>query len=96
MTYRFTRAAVEDFENLYAAGVSAFGVDQAERYVAELIEALTFLATFPMAARARPELGSETRSHPFRSHIILYRPDGSDILIQRIRHGREDWVPAST
>ncbi|MDP2214915.1 type II toxin-antitoxin system RelE/ParE family toxin [Phenylobacterium sp.] len=91
MAYRFSRKAAEDLENLYLYGAATFGVARAELYVAGLVEALEFLSHFPMAARARPELGPATRGHPYRSHIIFYRPDGANIFIQRIRHGGEDW-----
>jgi toxin ParE1/3/4 len=91
VTYRFSRKADEDLENLYITGAREFGVAQAERYYTGLVEALEFLASYPRAARARPELGPETRGHPYKAHMIFYRPDGADIFIQRIRHGSEDW-----
>ncbi len=39
----------------------------------------------------RPELGTASRIHPYKSHIIIYRLDGQDILVQRVRHALEDW-----
>lgn len=91
MTYKLSRKAAEDIETLYVAGVEVFGIAQAERYFGGLIAALEFLAANPLAARARPELGPVTRSHPYKSHIIFYRPEGAGIFVQRIRHGAEDW-----
>ena len=91
MTYRFSRKAAEDLENLYIHGALEFGVEQSERYYTGLIEELEFLSAYPQAAKARPELGPTTRGHPYRAHMIFYRPDSADIFIQRIRHGREDW-----
>ncbi|HTO40254.1 MAG TPA: type II toxin-antitoxin system RelE/ParE family toxin [Rhizomicrobium sp.] len=96
MAYRFSGKAAEDLENLYVFGAEAFGIAQAERYFAGLIEAVEFLAAFPTAARARPELGPATRAHAYKSHMIFYRPDGSDIFVQRIRHGSEDWSSGSS
>lgn len=75
-----------------AYGIEAFGVEQARRYYTGLIDVLAFLAEYPQAARARPELGPVTRGHPYKAHMIFYRPDGADILVQRIRHGSEDWL----
>lgn len=92
MTYRFSGKAAEDLENLYVAGAREFGIAQAERYFSGLIEALEFLVSYPLAARARPELGPETRGHPYKAHMIFYRTDGAGILVQRIRHGNEDWL----
>lgn len=96
MAYKFSRKAEEDLEVLTAHGIEQFGVAQAKRYYLGLIEALEFLSTYPQAAKARPELGRTTRGHPYRSHMIFYRPDDGDILIQRIRHGREDWLADAT
>jgi toxin ParE1/3/4 len=93
MVYRLSRKAEEDILDIYLSGAAAFGQDQAERYHAGLEQAFLFLADFPRAALERPELGGSSRVHPYKSHIIIYRLDGADIFIQRIRHGSEDWLP---
>lgn len=92
VTYRLSRKAADDLESLTAYGIETFGVEQARRYYTGLIDVLQFLAEFPQAARARPELGPATRGHSYKAHMIFYRPDGADILVQRIRHGSEDWL----
>lgn len=92
MTYRLSRKAEEDILQIYLTGAAEFGEDQAERYHAGLEQAFAFLADFPRAAPERLELNPPSRVHPYKSHINLYRIDGSDILVQRVRHGREDWV----
>ena len=92
MAYRLSRKAEEDILHIYATSAAEFGVNQAERYHAGLEQTFVFLSNFPRAAPERPELGRPTRVHPYKSHIILYRLDGEDILIQRVRHGSEDWV----
>jgi toxin ParE1/3/4 len=94
MAYRLSRKAEEDILQIYVTGVGEFGVDQAERYHAGLEQAFVFLSDFPRAAPERPELGRSSRMHPYKSHIIVYRLDGPDIFIQRVRHGREDWMGA--
>lgn len=93
MAYRLSRKAEEDILDIYLSGAVAFGQDQAERYHAGLEQAFVFLADFPRAALERPELGRSSRVHSYKSHIIIYRLDGADIFIQRIRHGSEDWLP---
>ena len=91
MTYRLSQKAEADIRKLYVFGVKNFGVNHAERYFSGLFEAFEFLANFPLAARLRPELRGETRAHPYQSHLIFYRQDGTDIFIQRVRHSNEDW-----
>ncbi|MBC7667402.1 MAG: type II toxin-antitoxin system RelE/ParE family toxin [Gemmatimonadaceae bacterium] len=92
MTYRLSRNAEDDVIQIYVTGVTEFGVDQAERYHEGLERAFAFLSDFPLAAPERAELKGSIRVHPYRSHIIIYRLDGADVLIQRVRHAGEDWL----
>lgn len=92
MAYRLSRKAEEDIFQLYVAGAEMFGVDQAERYHEGLERAFELLSEFPFAAPERAELERGSRVLPYRSHIILYRLDGPDIFIQRVRHASEDWI----
>ncbi len=92
MAYSLSRKAEDDVIEIYVAGVAAFGFDQAERYHDGLERAFVFLSDFPLAAPKRAELKGSSRVHPYRSHIIVYRLDGADVLIQRVRHASEDWL----
>ncbi len=92
MVYRLSRKAEADILDIYLTGAGAFGQDQAERYHAGLETAFAFLSESPRAAPERAELGG-SRVHPYKSHIIIYRLDGADIFVQRVRHGSEDWLP---
>ena len=92
MGYRLTRQAEQDLIDIYLTGASDFGVPQAERYADGFGRSFAFLAEYPRAARERVETRPRVRIHPYRSHLIVYITEGEDILIVRIRHGREDWV----
>ncbi|MES2444611.1 MAG: type II toxin-antitoxin system RelE/ParE family toxin [Pseudomonadota bacterium] len=92
MTYRLSRKAEDDIVAIYVTGVREFGFDQAERYHAALAQIFEFLAENPRGARERTELDPPVRAHRYKAHLIIYRLDGSDILILRVRHGREDWL----
>lgn len=92
MAYRLSLKAEEDILDIYLTGAGEFGQDLAERYHAGLEQTFQFLSRFPRAAPMRPELGHSSRVHPYKSHIIIYRLDGEDIFIQRVRHGHEDWM----
>lgn len=95
MAYRLSLKAEDDITQIYVTGVEMFGVDQAERYYEGLEQTLNFLSDFPFTAAVRTELKGLSRVHPYRSHIIIYRLDGPDILIQRVRHASEDWIRQS-
>lgn len=92
MTYRLSRKAADDIVQVYLTSVEMFGVDQAERYHEGLEQSFRFLSDFPLAAAERTELNGSSRVHPYRSHIIIYRLDGPDILVQRVRHASADWI----
>lgn len=91
MAYRLSRKADEDVVGIYVEGARAFGAEQAETYHVGLTETLAFLAEYPKAARERTETQPPVRVHPYRSHIVVYVIEGNDILVLRVRHGREDW-----
>jgi len=92
MTYKLSQKADEDIITVYIEGFRTFGATQAEKYHAELEHTFHLLSSSPMLARERFEITPPVRIHPFRSHIIIYTVDEKDdVLILRIRHGREDW-----
>lgn len=94
MAYRLSRAARQDVIEAYLQGEALFGEDQADRYLVGLHGVFAFLAENPRAARERLELDPPVRVHRYGSHLIIYEIDGDDVLIIRLRHGREDWQAA--
>jgi toxin ParE1/3/4 len=91
MDYKLSRKAEDDVFHLYVEGAGQFGRHQAEADYAGLEQVFAILAEHPRLARERDEITPPVRIHPYRSHIVIYVTDGDDILILRIRHGREDW-----
>lgn len=92
MNYKLSAAATEDIIGIYLDGIEAFGIRQAEAYHAALKACFDLLSGAPLIARERTEFTTPVRVHPFKSHVILYRIESDDILIIRVRHGREDWL----
>lgn len=92
MAYKLSVNAEGDIVRAYREGVRLFGVEQAEKYYAGMEQAFEFLSDTPKAARERTEITPPVRVHPYRSHIIVYLIDSEgEVLILRIRHGRENW-----
>lgn len=91
MSYKTTRLADQDIIDIYVHGVTAFGIDQAERYHEGMVSVFDLLAENPHLTRERPEFDPPVRLHPYQAHMIAYiiRDDG--ILIIRVLHGRQDW-----
>ncbi len=48
------------------------------------------LAAQPFVGRERPELGSDLRSFPVSSFVIIYRPTDDGVEIVRVVHARRD------
>lgn len=93
MPYRLAKTAAEDLRQIYIEGVHLFGADKAAQYHARLGEAFEILAVHPKLARERPEIFPPVRVYPCGSHVIIYHTETSgDVLILRVRHGREDWM----
>ena len=91
--WRLTPSAADDIAAIFMHGVEAFGIRQADAYHAGLEAAFEFLARYPRAARERTEHSPPVRAHPYRSHLIIYEIEANeDVLILRVRHGREDWA----
>jgi toxin ParE1/3/4 len=91
MAYRLTHKAEEDLTEVFLSGIRDFGVIQAEAYLEELVQTFDLLADNPEIGRLREEFRPAVRIHPHGAHIVIYRDVDADVLIIRIRHGREDW-----
>jgi toxin ParE1/3/4 len=92
VAYRLSLAARQDLRTIYTDSESAFGEIQAGRYITGLRRTLAFLADNPRAARERAEFEPPVRVHRYGSHVVVYVLDAEDVLVVRIRHGREDWA----
>ena len=93
MGYTLSKKAEEDIVRLYLEGAEMFGAQQAERYHAGLERVFRFLSDHPEAAREREEIDPPVRVHRYGSHIVVYVvQEAANVLIVRVRHGREDWL----
>lgn len=51
------------------------------------------ISAYPLAGRQQDIVAETVRILPFRSHIIVYRPDVEDqVRILRVRHAAENWI----
>lgn len=92
MKLRLTPAARDDLRAVFREGVRLFGEQQARRYLGQLERELHYVADFPEAVRLRDEFSRPVRIHRFGAHIIVFDIISDEVVVARIRHGREDWV----
>ncbi len=91
-SYRLTHAAADDLASIFLSGLEMFGLEQADAYHDGIEATLAFLAEYPRAARLRHEIDPPVRAYPYKAHLIVYELAEDDVVILRVRHGREDWV----
>ena len=79
--------AIEDVEQI-AAYIHKDSPLYAQKVVEELIAASRRLRQFPLRGRKVPELMSSHRECFVYSYRIIYRIDGSQVLIVAVIHGK--------
>jgi plasmid stabilization system protein ParE len=66
------------------------GDEAAREFTGAVYAAFQRLAAFPLAGPLRPDLMEDVRAYLVRSHIALYRDEGTHIRILRVLHQRRD------
>ena len=93
MAYRLTRRAEADVIEIFVNGAERFGLEHAEAHHAALERTFELIALHPRPAQERTEIVPPVRIHPSGAHVIVDTVDAADdVLIVRVRHGREDWI----
>ena len=87
---RIAAAAERDLGQIFVSGAERFGVDGASAYRDGLNRVFALLADYPLAARARPDLGNGIRSKPYRSHVVFYEVGAAHVTMVRVLHGAMD------
>lgn len=78
--------ARRDLEAIDDYGLSRFGESAADAMQDTIRQAFVMLGEFPQSAPERPEYGDNIRCKVHRGYRILYRFDGSRIMIVRVVH----------
>lgn len=87
--YRLSHQAEADLENIFAYTVRTWSIRQANRYLAQIEEALEALASGAKTGRPRPEIGTDYLTQGVGSHFIVYRHAG-ETVVARILHQSMD------
>lgn len=82
--YALSRAADQNFENIFEFGIDTFGLDQALSYQDGLKQRFDKLAEQSQLYPAVDHIRAGYRRSVYRSHSIYYRIDGQGIVIVRI------------
>ena len=89
--FRLSKEASEDLIAIYIQGHDRFGPLQTDRYQHELTAQYERMGAFPRLARLRLDYEPPVRVFAYKAHVIIYDEEPEGIVIQRVRHGHEDW-----
>lgn len=83
--------AQADLDGIWDYTVETWGVDQAERYVRLIAEAINVIAASPVRGKRCAHIREGYRKYPAGSHVLFYRPTGEGIDVVRILHQQMDF-----
>ena len=86
----FTPEAASDLAAIVRHSAEIWGRQQAERYRAQIFDALTNLVRFPSIGQRRDDLAPGLRSHPIGQHVAYYRVTDDQLIVRRLFHRRQD------
>jgi toxin ParE1/3/4 len=89
-SFRLTRDAERDVQEIYLYTLERFGLAQAEAYASGLLARFAALATGPSLGRDFGDIHPGARRVNQKSHAVYYRIDADGILILRVLHQSMD------
>ena len=90
MAHRLSPEAEADLDELWFYVASNSSVEIADRLVDALTTRFFVLAAYPLAGRERDDLLSGMRVFPVGDYVVLYKVQGSDVMIYRVVRGSRD------
>lgn len=90
MAHLFAPEARTDLDELWDYIASNASVESADRLIDSITARFSLLATHTAVGRRRDDLRAGTRTFPVGDHVIFYRVEGDDVLIQRVVRGSRD------
>lgn len=88
MRYRLSEQAAEDVEYILLKGLLEFGQFQAMTYQNSLKRTFEMLVVMPKIGRASERGHDNELRFLHGSHVIYYRIEPDEIIIEAIEHGR--------
>jgi len=90
LSYRLSKRAEKDFENIAVYSIKNFGIKQARLYRDGLFKTFDMICAFPMIGSNQNHIKKNVRRQVYESHSIYYRIDAKAIFILRILGPGED------
>ena len=90
LSYRLSKRAEKDLENIALYSIQNFGIKQARLYRDGLFKTFDMICEFPMIGSDQNHIKKNVRRQVYESHSIYYRIDANAIFILRILGLGED------
>lgn len=90
--YRLSPRAHADLDDIWRFSAETWSIEQADRYIDELVTVFETLAALPLLARERTEFDPPVRIHVHRSHLIVYVVRDDHVAVLRLLGSRQDWA----
>lgn len=94
-SYRLTRLAHADLNEIWEYSETHWGAEQADRYIADLFACFARAVATPEAGRDRSAFVPGARSMAAGRHLVFYRQMRGEIVILRIIHEARHWAALS-
>jgi toxin ParE1/3/4 len=94
--YRLSPRAFEDLDDAWRYSAEQWSIEQADKYIDELVLTFEMIAAMPTLARERREFTPPVQIHTHESHLIIYAISAVSVVILRLLGGRLDWVSVLT
>lgn len=89
--YALTPRAQADIEEIWNYTVAHWGDNQAEKYLRQLAEAMTYVAADPARGRACDDVRAGYSKYAVGVHVLFYRKAAKGVEVVRILHQRMDF-----
>jgi toxin ParE1/3/4 len=83
--------AREDLADIWQWTSDRYGEDQADRYTADLYDAMALMADNPLLAPLHAEFRPPVRLWRSGSHLIVFTADEERLIAIRVLHVRREW-----
>jgi toxin ParE1/3/4 len=90
--YRLTPRALGDLEECWRFSAETWSIEQADRFVDDLVRTFEVIASMPTLAQERREFNPPVRIHVHERHLIVYTIAEDHVAILRLLGGRHDWL----
>ena len=91
-TYRVHERAQADLEEIWLYSVEQWGVEQADRYIENLVSRFEWLAAHPLLGKARDDIKAGYFCYPEGRHLIFYVLHDEEVEIIGVLHQRMDII----